>query len=145
MKINYYTVTFNFDESTTGLRLEGSGISIEFKTNEEERDGILEFLGIIKRTEDDILGPPFDVTKRLLQAGLIGSNRKEDIEDFWERVNEIYLGPYRILLNHAGETEKQRKALRDFFKPIRFRLRSSQTVMEGENNIKIETELQKII
>ena len=145
MKINYYTVTFNFDESTTGLRLEGSGISIEFKTNEEERDGILEFLGIIKRTEDDILGPPFDVTKRLLQAGLIESNRKEDIEDFWERVNEIYLGPYRILLNHAGETEKQRKALRDFFKPIRFRLRSSQTVMEGENNIKIETELQKII
>ena len=145
MKINYYTVTFNFDESTTGLRLEGSGISIEFKTNEEERDGILEFLGIIKRTEDDILGPPFDVTKRLLQAGLIESNRKEDIEDFWERVNEIYLGPYRILLNHAGETEKQRKALRDFFKPIRFRLRSSQTVMDGENNIKIETELQKII
>ncbi len=145
MKIQYYTVTFNFKEETGWLNLEGGGISIEFRISQEEADSLLKYLDEIKRTEDLILGQPFNVTNRLIENNLLRSRQKEDIENFWKIVNEIYLGPYRILLQHAGETEKQRKALRDFFKPIRFRLRSNQTVMEGENKIQIETELPKII
>lgn len=145
MKIQYYTVTFNFKEETGWLNLEGGGISIEFRISQEEADSLLKYLDEIKRTEDLILGQPFNVTDRLIENNLLRSRQKEDIENFWKIVNEIYLGPYRILLQHAGETEKQRKALRDFFKPIRFRLRSNQTVMEGENKIQIETELPKII
>ena len=145
MKIQYYTVTFNFKEETGWLNLEGGGISIEFRISQEEAESLLKYLDEIKRTEDLILGQPFNVTDRLIENNLLRSRQKEDIEDFWKIVNEIYLGPYRILLQHAGETEKQRKALRDFFKPIRFRLRSNQTVMEGENKIQIETELPKII
>ena len=113
--------------------------------SQEEAESLLKYLDEMKRTEDLILGQPFNVTDRLIEINLLRSRQKEDIEDFWKIVNEIYLGPYRILLQHAGETEKQRKALRDFFKPIRFRLRSNQTVMEGENKIQIETELPKII
>lgn len=145
MKIQYYTVTFNFKEETGWLNLEGGGISIEFRISQEEAESLLKYLDEIKRTEDLILGQPFNVTDRLIENNLLRSRQKEDIENFWKIVNEIYLGPYRILLQHAGETEKQRKALRDFFKPIRFRLRSNQTVMEGENKIQIETELPKII
>lgn len=146
MKIKYYTVTLNFNEDTGWLNLEGSGISIEFKINDEERNKILNYLEEIKRTEDIILNPiPIDVTERLLQQGILDSTEKEYLEHFWKIVNEVYLGPYRVLLNHAGDTEKQRKALRDFFKPIRFRLRSVQTVMEAENNITINTQLNEIL
>lgn len=146
MKIKYYTVTLNFNEDTGWLNLEGSGISIEFKINDEERNKILNYLEEIKRTEDIILNPiPVDVTERLLQQGILDSTEKEYLEHFWKIVNEVYLGPYRVLLNHAGDTEKQRKALRDFFKPIRFRLRSVQTVMEAENNITINTQLNEIL
>ena len=75
----------------------------------------------------------------------LDSTEKDYLEHFWNAVNTIYLGPYRILLNHAGNVEKQRKALRDFFRPIRFRLRSIQTVMEAENKININTKLDEII
>ena len=85
------------------------------------------------------------MTERLLQEGLLAGIEQWNLEKFWETVNNLYLGPYRILLLHAGETEKQRKALRDFFKPIRFRLRSVQTVMEAENKTTIQTQLQEII
>lgn len=146
MKIKYYTVTLNFDEITGWLNLEGSGISIEFRINNEERDKILNYLKEIKRTEDIILNPiPINVTNRLLQQGILDSTEKDYLEHFWNVVNTIYLGPYRILLNHAGNVEKQRKALRDFFRPIRFRLRSIQTVMEAENKININTKLDEII
>jgi hypothetical protein len=146
MKIKYYTVTLNFNEDTGWLNLEGSGISIEFKINDEERNKMLNYLEEIKRTEDIILNPiPIGVTERLLQQGILDSTEKEYLEYFWKMVNEVYLGPYRVLLNHAGDTEKQRKALRDFFRPIRFRLRSVQTVMEAENNITINTQLNEIL
>ena len=42
MKINYYTVIFNFNEEKDWLNLEGSGISIEFRINNEERKRIME-------------------------------------------------------------------------------------------------------
>ena len=146
MKIKYYTVTLNFNDTTGWLNLEGSGISIEFKINNEERDQILQYLEEIKRTEDIILNPiPVNVTSRLLQEGLLNDTSKDSIEHFWKVANDIYLGPYRVLLKHAGDTEKQRKALRDFFKPIRFRLRSIQTVMEAENRITINNKLDEII
>ena len=146
MKINYYTVVFNFNDEKDWLRLEGSGISIEFRISNEERRRIMENLECIKYTEDIILNQiPIEVTERLLKEGLIDSTDQEHIEHFWKVVNEVYLGPYRILLNHAGNTEKQRKALRDFFKPIRYRLRSVQTVMEAENKITIKNQLDKII
>ena len=146
MKINYYTVIFNFNDEIDWLRLEGSGISIEFKINGEERRKIMESLECIKYTEDIILNQiPINVTERLLNEGLIKSTDQEHIEYFWEVINRTYLEPYRILLKHAGDTEKQRKALRDFFKPIRYRLRSIQTVMEAENRTIIKTQLDEII
>lgn len=145
MKIQYYTVVFNFKEETGYLNLEGGGISIEFKINEDEKNQLLDYLSEIKKTEDIILGAPFKVTERLLQEGLLAGKEQWNLEKFWEIVNDLYLGPYRVLLLHAGETEKQRKALRDFFKPIRFRLRSVQTVMEAENKTIIQTQLQEII
>lgn len=146
MKINYYTVIFNFSDENDWLRLEGSGISIEFKINSDERRKIMESLECIKYTEDIILNQiPINVTERLINEGLIKSTDQEHIEYFWEVINNVYLEPYRILLKHAGDTEKQRKALRDFFKPIRYRLRSIQTVMEAENRITIKTQLDEII
>lgn len=146
MIIKYYTVNLNFNEDTGWLYLEGSGISIEFQINEEERNKILEALEKIKSTEDAILIPmPVNVTKRLIDSGLLKDTQQNSLEEFWWNVNDIYLEPYRVLLKHAGDTEKQRKALRDFFKPIRFRLRSVQTVMEAENKTTIQTKLNEII
>lgn len=146
MIIKYYTVNLNFNEDTGWLYLEGSGISIEFQINEEERNKILEALEKIKSTEDAILIPmPVNVTKRLIDSGLLKDTQQNSLEEFWWNVNNIYLEPYRVLLKHAGDTEKQRKALRDFFKPIRFRLRSVQTVMEAENKTTIQTKLNEII
>lgn len=146
MIIKYYTVNLNFSEDTGWLYLEGSGISIEFQINEEERNRIIEALEKIKSTEDAILIPmPVNVTKRLLDSGLLKDTQQNSLEEFWWNVNDIYLEPYRVLLKHAGDTEKQRKALRDFFKPIRFRLRSVQTVMEAENKTTIQTKLNEII
>lgn len=146
MIIKYYTVNLNFNEDTGWLYLEGSGISIEFQINEEERNRIIEALEKIKSTEDAILIPmPVNVTKRLLDSGLLKDTQQNSLEEFWWNVNDIYLEPYRVLLKHAGDTEKQRKALRDFFKPIRFRLRSVQTVMEAENKTTIQTKLNEII
>lgn len=146
MIIKYYTVNLNFNEETGWLNLEGSGISIEFRINDEERNRILSYLEDIKSIEDILLTPmPVGVTKRLLENGILDSTTPECIEHFWKSVNEVFLGPYRVLLNHAGETEKQRKALRDFFKPIRFRLRSVQTVMEAENKLNINTKLDEVV
>ena len=146
MIIKYYTVNLNFNEDTGWLYLEGSGISIEFQINEEERNKILKALEKIKSTEDAILIPmPVNVTKRLIDSGLLKDTQQNSLEEFWWNVNDIYLEPYRVLLKHAGDTEKQRKALRDFFKPIRFRLRSVQTVMEAENKTTIQTKLNEII
>ena len=146
MIIKYYTVNLNFNEETGWLNLEGSGISIEFRINDEERKQILGYLEDIKSIEDILLTPmPVGVTKRLLENGILDSTDPNCIEHFWKSVNEVFLGPYRVLLNHAGETEKQRKALRDFFKPIRFRLRSVQTVMEAENKLNINTKLDEIV
>lgn len=146
MIVKYYTVNLNFNEETGWLYLEGSGISIEFKINDEERNDILSALEKIKSTEDAILIPmPVNVTKRLLDSGLLKDTQQNSLEEFWWNVNDIYLEPYRVLLKHSGDTEKQRKALRDFFKPIRFRLRSVQTVMEAENKTTIQTKLNEII
>ena len=146
MIVKYYTVNLNFNEETGWLYLEGSGISIEFKINDEERNDILSALEKIKSTEDAILIPmPVNVTKRLLDSGLLKDTQQNSLEEFWWNVNDIYLEPYRVLLKHSGDTEKQRKALRDFFKPIRFRLRSVQTVMEAENKTIIQTKLDEII
>ena len=146
MKIKYYTVILNFDDITGWLNLEGSGISIEFRINDKERNQILSYLEEIKKIDDILLTPiPVEVTNRLLENNIIDSTTPESLEYFWKVVNEVFLGPYRVLLNHAGDTEKQRKALRDFFKPIRFRLRSIQTVMEAENKLNINTKLDEII
>ena len=146
MKIKYYTVILNFDDNTGWVNLEGSGISIEFRINDRERNQILSYLEEIKKIDDILLTPiPVGVTNRLLENNIIDSTTPESLEYFWKVVNEVFLGPYRVLLNHAGDTEKQRKALRDFFKPIRFRLRSIQTVMEAENKININTKLDEII
>ena len=146
MIIKYYTVNLNFNEDTGWLYLEGSCNSIEYQINEEERNKILEALEKIKSTEDAILIPmPVNVTKRLIDSGLLNDTQQNSLEEFWWNVNDIYLEPYRVLLKHAGDTEKQRKALRDFFKPIRFRLRSVQTVMEAENKTIIQTKLNEII
>ena len=146
MKIKYYTVILNFNEETGWLNLEGSGISIEFRINDEERNQILSYLEDIKSIEDVLLTPmPVGVTERLIENNVLDSTTPECIEHFWKSINEVFLGPYRVLLKHAGETEKQRKALRDFFKPIRFRLRSIQTVMEAENKINIQTQLDQIV
>ena len=146
MKIKYYTVILNFDDNTGWVNLEGSGISIEFRINEKERNQILNYLEEIKKIDDILLTPiPVGVTNRLLENNIIESTTPESLDYFWKVVNEVFLGPYRVLLNHAGDTEKQRKALRDFFKPIRFRLRSIQTVMEAENKININTKLDEII
>ena len=146
MKIPYYTVLLNFDEDSGSLFLEGSGISIEFKISNEEREQILNFLEDAKKIEDILLTPmPIDVTKRLLENEVLDRVDLNSLNHFWETVNYVFLGPYRVLLKHAGETEKQRKALRDFFKPIRFRLRSIQTVMEAENKIELNKDALDII
>lgn len=146
MKIKYYTVILNFDDNTGWVNLVGSGISIEFRINEKERNQILNYLEEIKKIDDILLTPiPVGVTNRLLENNIIDSTTQESLDYFWKVVNKVFLGPYRVLLNHAGDTEKQRKALRDFFKPIRFRLRSIQTVMEAENKININTKLDEII
>ena len=57
MKIPYYTVLLNFDEDSGSLFLEGSGISIEFKISNEEREQILNFLEDAKKIEDILLIP----------------------------------------------------------------------------------------
>jgi hypothetical protein len=146
MKIPYYTVLLNFDEDSGSLFLEGSGISIEFKISNEEREQILNFLEDAKKIEDILLTPiPINVTKRLLENEVIDRVDVNSLNHFWETVNYVFLGPYRVLLKHAGETEKQRKALRDFFKPIRFRLRSIQTVMEAENKVELNKDALDII
>ena len=145
MKIPYYTFKMNFNDETGSLFLEGSGISIEFKINEEERNQILSFLEEIKKIDDIILAPPIGVTKNLLDNGIIDSIEVEYLNQFWKTINYIFLGPYRVLRQHAGDTEKQRKALRDFFKPIRFRLRSTQKIMEVENKIDLENIIEEII
>lgn len=145
MKIPYYTFMMNFNDETGSLFLEGSGISIEFKINEEERNQILSFLEEIKKIDDIILAPPIGVTKNLLDNGLIDSIEVEYLNQFWKTINYVFLGPYRVLRQHAGDTEKQRKALRDFFKPIRFRLRSTQKIMEAENKIDLENIIEEII
>jgi len=145
MKIPYYTFMMNFNDETGSLFLEGSGISIEFKINEEERNQILSFLEEIKKIDDIILAPPIGVTKNLLDNGIIDSIEVEYLNQFWKTINYIFLGPYRVLRQHAGDTEKQRKALRDFFKPIRFRLRSTQKIMEAENKIDLENIIEEII
>lgn len=146
MKIPYYTVLLNFDEDSDSLFLEGSGISIEFKISNEEREQILNFLEDAKKIEDILLTPmPINVTKRLLENEVIDRVDVNSLNHFWETVNYVFLGPYRVLLKHAGETEKQRKALRDFFKPIRFRLRSIQTVMEAENKVELNKDALDII
>lgn len=146
MKIPYYTMMMNFDEVTGSLFLEGSGISIEFKINEEEKNQILEFLEDIKCIEEIVLkSHPINVTKRFLEESVIDQTDINSLNHFWKTIDYIFLGPYRVLRKHAGETEKQRKALRDFFKPIRFRLRSVQTVMEAENNINLDQVLEEII
>lgn len=146
MKIPYYTVLLNFDENSGSLFLEGSGISIEFKISNKEREQILNFLEDAKKIEDILLTPmPINVTKRLLENEVLDRVDVNSLNHFWETVNYVFLGPYRVLLKHAGETEKQRKALRDFFKPIRFRLRSIQTVMEAENKIELNKDALDII
>ena len=146
MKIPYYTVILNFDEDSGSLFLEGSGISIEFKISNEEREQILNFLEDAKKIEDILLIPmPINVTKRLLENEVLDRVDLNSLNHFWETVNYVFLGPYRVLLKHAGETEKQRKALRDFFKPIRFRLRSIQTVMEAENKVELNKDTLDII
>lgn len=146
MKIPYYTVLLNFDEDSGSLFLEGSGISIEFKISNGEREQILNFLEDAKKIEDILLTPmPINVTKRLLENEVIDRVDVNSLNHFWETVNYVFLGPYRVLLRHAGETEKQRKALRDFFKPIRFRLRSIQTVMEAENKVELNKDALDII
>ena len=146
MKIPYYTVLLNFDEDSGSLFLEGSGISIEFKISNKEREQILNFLEDAKKIEDILLTPmPINVTKRLLENEVLDRVDVNSLNHFWETVNYVFLGPYRVLLKHAGETEKQRKALRDFFKPIRFRLRSIQTVMEAENKVELNKDTLDII
>lgn len=148
MKIPYYTFMMNFNDETGSLFLEGSGISIEFKINEEERNQILSFLEEIKKIDDIILKDNnilFAPTKTLLDNGIIDSIEVEYLNQFWKTINYIFLGPYRVLKQHAGDTEKQRKALRDFFKPIRFRLRSTQKIMEVENKIDLENIIEEII
>lgn len=145
MKIPYYTFMMNFNDETGSLFLEGSGISIEFRINEEERNQILGFLEEIKKIDDIILAPPIGVTKNLLDNGIIDSIEVGYLNQFWKTINYIFLGPYRVLRQHAGDTEKQRKALRDFFKPIRFRLRSTQKIMEVENKIDLENIIEEII
>lgn len=150
MKIPYYTFMMNFNDETGSLFLEGSGISIEFRINEEERNQILGFLEEIKKIDDIILTDifaslPIDVTKTLLDNGIIDSIEVGYLNQFWKTINYIFLGPYRVLRQHAGDTEKQRKALRDFFKPIRFRLRSIQKIMEAENKIDLENIIEEII
>ena len=72
MIIKYYTVNLNFNEETGWLNLEGSGISIEFRINDEERNQILSYLEDIKSIEDILLTPmPVGVTKRLLENGIL--------------------------------------------------------------------------
>lgn len=150
MKKNYFTMIIDFSEISDSIFLGGSGINIEFKLSFHERKSLWESIANIERAEigNGLMGQlrvGENITSRLISSGMLSSNSLSDLEQYWLRVNEVYLEPYRILLKHAGDTEKQRKALRDFFKPVRFRLRSLQTLMEAENRVNISSQLDVVI
>ena len=150
MKKNYFTMTIDFSETSESIFLGGSGINIEFKLTSQERQSLWDSLVSIENFETgnklmDSMRPGENITIRLINSGMLPDNSLENLEKYWTLVNQYYLEPYRILLHHAGETEKQRKALRDFFKPVRFRLRSIQTLMEAENRVIINIPLDNIV
>lgn len=140
----------DFSETSESIFLGGSGINIEFKLSAQERQALWDSLISIENFEFgnklmDSLKPGENITERLINSGMLPDNSLDNLEKYWFLVNQYYIEPYRILLHHAGDTEKQRKALRDFFKPVRFRLRSVQTLMEAENRVKINTPLDNIV
>ena len=150
MKKKYFTMIIDFSESSESIFLGGSGINIEFKLSAQERQALWDSLISIENFEFgnklmDSLKPGENITERLINSGMLPDNSLDNLEKYWFLVNQYYIEPYRILLHHAGDTEKQRKALRDFFKPVRFRLRSVQTLMEAENRVKINTSLDNIV
>lgn len=152
MKIDYFTMVIDFSEESDSIFLGGSGINIEFKLSTKERIDLWNSLQEIKNFPEGeytvmnlIPAGSTKYTDKFIQLELLKDNSKSSIETFWYHINDIFLKPYRILLAHAGDTEKQRKALRDFFKPVRFRLRSIQSIMEGENRIVIDNVLLPII
>ena len=150
MKKKYFTMIIDFSEASESIFLGGSGINIEFKLSSQERQALWDSLISIENFEFgnklmDSLKPGENITERLINSGMLPDNSLDNLEKYWFLVNQYYIEPYRILLHHAGDTEKQRKALRDFFKPVRFRLRSVQTLMEAENRVKINTPLDNIV
>lgn len=150
MKKKYFTMIIDFSEVSESIFLGGSGINIEFKLSAQERQALWDSLISIENFEFgnklmDSLKPGENITERLINSGMLPDNSLDNLEKYWFLVNQYYIEPYRILLHHAGDTEKQRKALRDFFKPVRFRLRSVQTLMEAENRVKINTSLDNIV
>lgn len=150
MKKKYFTMIIDFSEASESIFLGGSGINIEFKLSSQERQALWDSLISIENFEFgnklmDSLKPGENITERLINSGMLPDNSLDNLEKYWFLVNQYYIEPYRILLHHAGDTEKQRKALRDFFKPVRFRLRSVQTLMEAENRVKINTSLDNIV
>ena len=150
MKKNYFTMIIDFSETSESIFLGGSGINIEFKLSSQERQALWESIISIENFETgnklmEPLRPGENITSRLINSEMLPGNSIENLEQYWKLVNHFYLEPYRILLHHAGETEKQRKALRDFFKPVRFRLRSIQTLMEAENRTKIDVPFDNIV
>ena len=150
MKKKYFTMIIDFSETSESIFLGGSGINIEFKLSAQERQALWDSLISIENFEFgnklmDSLKPGENITERLINSGMLPDNSLDNLEKYWFLVNQYYIEPYRILLHHAGDTEKQRKALRDFFKPVRFRLRSVQTLMEAENRVKINTPLDNIV
>lgn len=150
MKKKYFTMIIDFSETSESIFLGGSGINIEFKLSAQERQALWDSLISIENFEFgnklmDSLKPGENITERLINSGMLPDNSLDNLEKYWFLVNQYYIEPYRILLHHAGDTEKQRKALRDFFKPVRFRLRSVQTLMEAENRVKINTSLDNIV
>lgn len=150
MKKKYFTMIIDFSEASESIFLGGSGINIEFKLSAQERQALWDSLISIENFEFgnklmDSLKPGENITERLINSGMLPDNSLDNLEKYWFLVNQYYIEPYRILLHHAGDTEKQRKALRDFFKPVRFRLRSVQTLMEAENRVKINTPLDNIV
>ena len=150
MKKKYFTMIIDFSETSESIFLGGSGINIEFKLSSQERQALWDSLISIENFEFgnklmDSLKPGENITERLINSGMLPDNSLDNLEKYWFLVNQYYIEPYRILLHHAGDTEKQRKALRDFFKPVRFRLRSVQTLMEAENRVKINTPLDNIV
>lgn len=150
MKKKYFTMIIDFSEASESIFLGGSGINIEFKLSAQERQALWDSLISIENFEFgnklmDSLKPGENITERLINSGMLPDNSLDNLEKYWFLVNQYYIEPYRILLHHAGDTEKQRKALRDFFKPVRFRLRSVQTLMEAENRVKINTSLDNIV